>query len=144
MIVIASDHAGFILKEKLKTWLIKKNISFFDVGANTFDGLDSYVDYAKNAIKYFNDNCNQDDKLILICGSGVGMSIVANRNKNIRAVLAYSSKQVVQARTHNNSNCLCVGARNTGFLKTKVLIQKFLTTNFLEGKYKDRIESIDK
>ena len=143
MIVIASDHAGFNLKNKLKLWLEKQNQKVFDVGASAFDADDSYVEYAKKATEHFTQNCNEDDRLVLICGSGVGMSIVANRHKNIRAVLAYSAKQVVQARNHNNSNCLCIGARNTCFLKTKFLVKKFLTTEFLGGKHQKRVESID-
>ena len=143
MIVLASDHAGYELKNKVKLWLEKQGEKVFDVGAEKFDGEDSYVDYAKKAIDHFNKNANVDDKLILICGSGVGMSIVANRHKNVRAVLAFTAKQVVQARNHNNANCQCVGARNTSFLKTKVLVQKFLKTDFLGGKHQKRVESID-
>ena len=143
MIFIASDHAGYNLKNKVKVWLEKQGQDVFDAGANTFDDKDSYVDYAKGAIEQFSKRPNADDKLILICGSGVGMSIVANRHKNIRAVLAYSTKQVAMARKHNDANCLCVGARNTCFLKTKHLVKKFLQTEFLGGKYQTRIESID-
>ena len=143
MIVIASDHAGYNLKNKVKVWLKKQGQDVFDAGADKFDDQDSYVDYAKSAINHFSKSAKADDKLILICGSGVGMSIVANRHKNIRAVLAYSTKQVIQGRKHNNANCLCVGARNTCFLKTKHLIKKFLQTEFLGGKYQKRIDSID-
>ena len=143
MIVIASDHAGYNLKNKVKVWLKKQGQDVFDAGADTFDDKDSYVDYAKKAFSYYLQNCTYNEKLILICGSGVGMSIVANRHKNVRAVLAYSTKQVAMARKHNDANCLCVGARNTCFLKTKHLVKKFLQTEFLGGKYQTRIESID-
>ena len=143
MIVIASDHAGFELKEKIKKYFEKQNIKFFDVGAIEVYKNDSYVLYGKNAIKYYVDSCDTDtDKLILICGSGIGMSIVANRNEKIRAVLAYSKKQAVQGRQHNNCNCLCIGGRNTNFLKAKGIIKAFLETNFLGGKHLDRINSI--
>lgn len=143
MIILASDHAGFMLKNKLKSWLDKKNIKYFDVGAINYDGMDSYVDYGKKAIDYFLQNCDvKTDKLLLICGSGVGMSIVANRNKSIRAVLAFSPKQAMQGRMHNDCNCLCMGARNTCFLKAKCIVNKFLYTNFLAGKHLDRIKSI--
>ena len=129
MLIIASDHAGLKLKQKLVAWL--KN-----------QGLD-YVDYAKKAIDYFSKNCDANtDKLILVCGSGVGMSIVANRQQNIRAVLAYSSKQAKQGRNHNNCNCLCLGGRNTGYLKAKHIVNVFLKTNFLGGKYADRLNTI--
>jgi ribose 5-phosphate isomerase B len=140
MIFLASDHAGFELKQKLASWLKKENIDFFDCGASEFDALDSYVLHAKNAIEKFNETT--DSKLILICGSGVGMSIVANRNSKIRAVLCLSPKQAVQARKHNNANCLCLGARNTSFFTSKRIIKKFLSTDFLGGKYQDRLNDI--
>jgi len=143
MIVLAGDHAGFELKEKLKRYFSKKNIEFFDAGAEEFNDADSYVTFGKNAVEYFIKNCNVDkDKLILICGSGVGMSIVANRNEKVRAVLAYSAKQAKQGRLHNNCNCLCIGARNTCFCLAKRIVTAFLQTEFLGGKHADRIKSI--
>ena len=143
MIVLGSDHAGFELKEKLKRYFSKKNIEFSDAGAVELEKNDSYVIYGKGAVEYFINNCNVDkDKLILICGSGIGMSIVANRNPKIRAVLAYSAKQAVQGRQHNNCNCLCLGARNLCFLKAKCIVSKFLKAEFLGGKYAERLKSI--
>lgn len=143
MVVLASDHAGYELKKKLKKYFSKKNIEFFDVGALEYDANDSYVMYGKNAVDYFLKNkSSEDDKLILVCGSGVGMSIVANRNKEIRAVLCVCSKQAVQAREHNDANCLCIGARNTCFCRAKRIVNKFLTTTFLGGKHFERIKSI--
>ena len=70
------------------------------------------------------------------------MSIVANRNKNIRAVLAQSKSQVVMARKHNDVNCLCLGARHTGLYKAKLLIKTFISTQFLGGKYLERLKNI--
>ena len=143
MIILASDHAGFLLKEKIKRWLTKTGNQFFDCGAENLDIDDSYVDYAKKGIDYYLKNCDiQNDKLILICGSGVGMSIVANRNPQIFAVLAQTKKQAKQAREHNNANCLCLGARNVCFCSTKRMIKTFLATSFLGGKYLDRMNSI--
>ena len=142
MIYISCDHAGFYLKQRLVKWFEKTGLNYVDFGAKTYNQLDSYVDYAKLALNEFVDKKNVEDKLVLICGSGVGMNIVANRNKNIRAVLAYNNKQVFQARQHNDANCLCIGARNTGFLKSKKFIKTFLTTEFLGGKHLDRINSI--
>ena len=143
MIVLGCDHAGFLLKERLKKWLFKNGEKVFDAGAELFDVQDSYVLHGKNAVEYFLKNCDKNqDKLVLICGSGVGMSIVANRNENIRAVLAYAKKQAKQAREHNNANCLCLGARNTSFLKAKSIANTFLKTEFLGGKYLERINSI--
>lgn len=143
MLVLASDHAGFELKEKLKKYFSKKNIEFFDVGALEYDANDSYVMYGKNAIDYYIKNCDiSKDRLILVCGSGIGMSIVANRNKDIRAVLCANAKQAVQAREHNDCNCLCIGARNTCFCSAKKIINKFMAVQFLAGKHLERIKSI--
>lgn len=142
MFIIASDHAGFELKNRIKKWFDKKGVKHFDCGADYFDKDDSYVDYAKKAIEYYQNNCQENDHLILICGSGVGMNIVANRNSKIRAVLANTKKQAIQAKEHNNANCLCLGARNTCFLKAKKIIKAFENTKFLGGKYLERIENI--
>lgn len=142
-IVIACDHAGLKLKQKLVSWLEKQGINVFDAGAKTFEAQDSYVDHAKHAIEHYVANCNkQTDFLFLICGSGVGMSIVANRNSDIRAVLALSKKQAVEARMHNNANCLCLGARNTTLFCAKRIAKAFLATKFLGGKHLERINSI--
>ena len=142
MIYIACDHAGFKLKQRLTKWFDKTGLQFVDCGAGVFDANDSYVDIAKSTLQKFDDAFDQNNRLILICGSGVGMSIVANRNKNVRAVLALSAKQVKQAREHNNANCLCLGARNTCFLKAKQFIKHFLSTDFAGGKHLTRIQSI--
>ena len=143
MIIIASDHAGFEAKENLKKYLTNQKIYFYDVGATIFDANDSYVDFGKKAVDYYVENCDVEiDKLILICGSGIGMSIVANRNPKIRAVLANSAKQAKQGREHNDCNCLCVGARNTSYFHIKKILNTFLNTEFLGGKYKERIETI--
>ena len=142
MIVIASDHAGFKLKEKIKIWLKKQKIYFVDCGAEKFDKDDSFVDYAKKSIDFYQKNCQKTDLLVLICGSGVGMNIVANRNSGINAVLALSPKQAEQSRLHNNANCLCIGARNTSFWTAKKIIKKFISTDFLGGKYLERMNNI--
>ena len=142
MIVLASDHAGYELKQKIKNWLNKRNIDFCDVGADALDTEDSFVTYAKEAVEHFSKTCKQNDRLLLVCGSGIGMSIVANRHSNIRAVLAYSKKQARAGRLHTDCNCLCLGARHICFLKAKCIINTFLKTEFLGGKYLDRINSI--
>ena len=143
MIVIGYDHAGMELKEKLVKYFNKSKIDYFSVGPKVYDSEDSFVPYAKEAIDYYKSECNeQKDYLLLICGSGIGMSIVANRDAKIRAVLAYDKIQAKQARMHNNANCLCLGGRNTSFSKAKKIFETFISTNFLGGKYQDRINSI--
>lgn len=141
MIILASDHAGFNLKNKLKNWLFKKHIDFVDVGAKSLDNEDSYVEYAKKAMDLMKEEPLK--KAILICGSGVGMCIVANRSKNVRAVIGTSQKIVKQAVAHNNANALCIGARNTSFSTAKGFVKIFLNSTFLSGKYLKRIDTID-
>ena len=139
MLILASDHAGIELKNHIKDWCVKNNIEHKDIGPNEYDRLDSYVDYAKKAVKEYKDG----DSICLCCGSGVGMSIVANRNKSIRAVLAYSSKIVQKAVEHNNANCICLGQNFISQRKAVKYIKLFLNTNFAGGRHEERIKNID-
>ena len=137
MLILASDHAGFELKEYLKQYFDKNGIDFEDCGALKYDAQDDYPDIANKAIKRLLQE--ENSKAILICGSGVGMSMVANRYKGIRAVLAYDKDTVIMARKHNNANVLCLGARKVSKRKNIKLILTFLTTTFDGGKHLRRI-----
>ena len=138
-IVMCADHAGFELKEQLKDYLSKSN-DIIDVGANAIDNEDSYVDYAKKANKQVVDNNCYG---IYVCGSGVGMSIVANKQRGIRAVMPASVELVEKSRQHNNANVLCLGARFMTLEEAKKIVDKFLSTDFLGGKYQTRLQSIE-
>ena len=138
-IVMCADHAGFDLKEALKEYLSKSN-EIIDVGANVVDNDDSYVDYAKRANKQVVDNNCYG---IYVCGSGVGMSIVANKQRGIRAVMPASVELVEKSRQHNDANVLCLGARFMTVEEAKKIVDKFLSTDFLGGKYQARIQSIE-
>lgn len=138
-IVMCADHAGFDLKEQLKEYLSKSN-EIIDVGANVVDNDDSYVDYAKRANKQVVDNNCYG---IYVCGSGVGMSIVANKQRGIRAVMPASVELVEKSRQHNDANVLCLGARFMTVEEAKKIVDKFLSTDFLGGKYQARIQSIE-
>ncbi len=143
MIVISCDHAGFNLKNKFVEHFKDNKIEYVDIGAQILEPQDSFVMYGKKAIDYYLNNCDiQKDKLLLICGSGIGMSIVANRSPNIRAVLCFDKVQAEQGRMHNNCNCLCLGERNTDFKKAKEIFNIFFKTDFLGGKYKHRLDQI--
>ena len=138
MIILASDHAGFELKEELKLYFNKHKIEYFDAGALTYDANDDYPDIINPASKQvLKDNNNRG---IFVCGSGVGVSMVANRHKGIRAVLAQDAQTAEMARMHNNANVLCLGARKIGKRKAINIIHTFLTTDFLGGKHQRRIE----
>lgn len=137
MIILASDHAGYELKEYLKQYFTKRKIEFIDAGALTYDANDDYPDIVKSAVKeVLKDENNQG---IFICGSGVGVSMVANRFKGIRAVLAYDTLTAQMSRQHNNSNVLCLGQSRTTKTMSLKIIKTFLNTPFEAGRHLRRI-----
>ena len=138
-VCIASDHAGFNLKEDIKNHLIKKDMSIFDLGPYTDKSVD-YPDYAKklaNRVKL-----RKSDVGILVCGSGTGMAISANKIKKIRAALCYNLKSTRLSRQHNNANIITLGSR---LIKKKLslkLVEIFLKTKFEGGRHLKRISKI--
>lgn len=140
MLYIASDHAGFLRKQKIIEYLNKKGISCTDLGTDSTQSTDFPV-YAKLlAKKVLEDDANRG---ILICGSGIGMSICANRFKGIRAGLCTSPKLTELARQHNNINVLVLRGRFGCTFCAKRMVDKFLNTQALDGKYKKRMQMID-
>ena len=138
-ICIASDHAGFNLKESIKDYLINKNVSIIDLGPNDNKSVD-YPDYAKkigNRIKF-----KKSDIGILVCGSGTGMAISANKFKNIRAAVCYNIKSTRLSRQHNNANIIALGARLTKKSLSLKLVELFLKTKFEGGRHLKRIKKI--
>lgn len=112
-IIIGADHAGFDVKEKIKRLLDKKNIKYEDIGAKTFNETDDYPDYAKIAAKKVAKD--KDSKGILVCGTGVGICIAANKVKGARAVAAYDAYTAKMSRSHNDANVLCLRGRKFSF-----------------------------
>lgn len=137
MIILASDHAGFELKEYLKLYFAKRKIEYIDAGALNYDANDDYPDIINPAVKQVLKS--EDNRGIFICGSGVGVSMVANRHKGIRAVLAQDNQTAEMARMHNNANVLCLGARKVCKRRATNIISTFLNTDFLGGKHQRRI-----
>ena len=135
-IFIASDHAGFDLKKQILSSTKNKLI---DLGVDSEDSVD-YPDYAKKLISKINSN--QNSKGILICGSGIGMSIAANRDKNIRAGLAFEPEIAKLMREHNNANVLVLPGRFMKIQEVLKCIESFLTTNFLGGRHQKRINKL--
>ena len=138
-ICIASDHAGFEIKELIKDVLINNDISVIDLGPVNNNSVD-YPDYAKkvrNRIK-----AKRSDIGILVCGSGTGMAISANKSKDIRAAVCYNSKSTYLSRAHNNANIICLGARMTK--KNTIInnIKIFLKTKFEGGRHIRRIKKL--
>jgi len=138
-IYIASDHAGFDLKSFLKESLAK-NFEIIDLGCNSAEISVDYPDYAKILCKKINPN---KDFGILICGSGIGVSIAANRFKNIRAALCFDEEVAKLSRLHNDANVLCLGARFLNNQQSLKICQAFLKTNFEKGRHQIRLDKIN-
>ena len=137
-IAIASDHAGYELKRQLKEFFVK--INFIDVGTFSEDSVD-YPDYAHKAIEQYNQgNC---EKVILICGSGNGIQMTANKYKNIRCGLCWDPEIAQLARSHNNVNVIAMPARYISFNTAKEIVLAFLETPFEGGRHQKRIDKIN-
>ena len=138
-VFLASDHAGFKLKEEIKKFLIKKRNKVLDLGTKNINSVD-YPDYAHLLSKKMKKNKNQVG--ILVCGSGSGMSMVANKHKYIRAALCYNIRSTKLSRLHNNANVMTIGAR---LIKKNVALKcvgTFLKTNFDGGRHLRRVKKI--
>ncbi len=137
-IFIASDHAGYKLKNSIIVRFSKKQ-KIIDLGPKTKDSVD-YPDYAKKLSKKVASNSGSFG--ILVCGSGMGMAIAANKTKNIRAALCYSNKNTKLSRLHNNANIITLGERLINKNKAINLIKTFLSTKFEGGRHLRRIKKI--
>ena len=138
-ICISSDHAGYNLKEHIKTYFIKKEVSLIDLGPFEIKSVD-YPDYAKKVAKRVSKK--RSDVGILVCGSGTGMAISANKTKGIRAAVCYNAKSTRLSREHNNANIIALGSRLTNKKEVMKLIKIFLNTKFQGGRHLRRIKKI--
>tara|TARA_B100000508_G_scaffold48638_1_gene37767 strand:+ start:53 stop:478 length:426 start_codon:yes stop_codon:yes gene_type:complete len=138
-IYISSDHAGFKLKEYLKNFLSKKKIKFFDLGPTSNKSVD-YPIYAHKVAKKV--KINKNNVGILVCGSGTGMSITANKHKNIRAAQCFSLKSTKLSRLHNDANIITLGSRLLSKKKACSFVNVFLNTKFEGGRHIKRIRRI--
>ncbi len=138
-IFISSDHAGYKLKEAIKSHLLKKKLSFEDMGPYSDDRVD-YPDYAHKVAKRV--KISKNNVGILVCGSGMGMNITANRHKKIRAAQCFNLKSAKLSRLHNDANIITLGSR---LLSTKIALKcvtAFLETEFEGGRHSKRIKKI--
>lgn len=129
-VYIASDHGGFELKDKIKKMLLEMDITPIDCGAETLDPEDDYPDFAIALGQKLKQDNFEGAKGILICRSGVGMAIVANKIKGIYAALCSTREQAIKAREHNNANVLCLDA---DFIDDNIhldIVKTFLETEF--------------
>lgn len=140
MIILASDHAGYLLKEEIKKFLNNENIIAIDVGTYSRDTSDDYPDFAKagNA-KVLEDPRNVG---IFICGTGNGMAIAANRNPKIRAALCTSIKVAELARNDNDANVLVLPGKFMKSQKAIKIVKTFLTTDFEGGRHARRVKKL--
>ncbi len=139
MIALASDHAGYAYKEKIKSVLNEMQLPFNDFGTHSNESTD-YPDYAHVAsVAIVNGEC---DRGILICGTGIGMSIVANKHKGIRAAACETIEAAELSRKHNDANVLCIGERLTTWDEAQAIVRVFLKTEFEGGRHERRVGKI--
>lgn len=140
-IALGSDHAGFELKEAIKEILTKEGLEFEDFGTTSKDSCD-YPVYAREAATAVSDGrCKRG---IICCGSGIGVSIVANKVRGVRAALVHDEETAALCRQHNDSNVLCLAGRSTDPQKAKAIVKTWLSTEFEGGRHARRVEQIEK
>jgi len=140
MIFLAADHRGFMLKEKIKTWLKEWGYDYEDMGAFELDPSDDYPVYAK---KVAESMVELDDRGIIVCGSGVGVDEVANKFDGIRSGLAISKEQVHSARNDDNINVLALASEFTSEEDAEEIVRVFLETEFAdEERFNRRLDQI--
>ena len=139
-LAIGSDHAGFKLKNELLVHLLEKGLELQDFGPDTADSVD-YPDYAHKVAESVASG--ENDLGILICGSGNGVCITANKHKGIRAALAWEEEIAALARQHNNANVLCVPARFVSKAKAFKIVDAWLNATFEGGRHQNRVSKIE-
>ena len=138
-IFISSDHAGFGLKEEIKKYLSNKKLSFYDLGPNNNSRVD-YPDFAHKLARKV--KVSKKNMGILICGSGTGMNIAANKHKNVRAAQCFNSKSTKLSRLHNDANIITLGSRLITKKNALNFVSIFLNTKFEGGRHLRRVKKI--
>jgi ribose 5-phosphate isomerase B len=138
-IVIASDHSGYQLKNKIIEYFNKKNVTVKDLGPINAETVD-YPDYAAKVVEFISEELAVLG--ILVCGTGIGMSIAANRRQNIRAALCFDLFMAERARSHNNANILVLGSKIIQEETAIAMVDKFLNTKFEGGRHSSRLAKI--
>ena len=139
-LAIASDHAGVTYKKDLIAYLTEKGYTCINLGTDTEDSVD-YPIYADAVCKKVTGG--EADLGILICGTGIGMSIAANKHKGIRAGLCTDPESASLTRQHNDANILCMGARILSFEKVIAITDAFLSAEFLGGRHQRRVDMLE-
>ena len=141
MITIGSDHGGFELKKEIIAFLEKKGVEYKDIGVYTSDSVD-YPDIAKPVCESVLSGESQGG--ILLCGTGIGISMAANKFKGIRAALVTNIFSARMAKQHNNANIICMGGRTTGPNIALEMVEVWLDSTFEGGRHKTRVDKIHK
>ena len=139
MIALGSDHAGFPLKEEIKKYLEEKGTAYKDYGCYTPERFDYAIAAKKACDGVMSGEC---EKAILCCGTGIGISMAANKVKGIRAAACSDYFSAKYTRAHNDANCLCLGDRVLGVGLALELVEVFLNTEFEGGRHQTRIDQI--
>ena len=139
MIALGSDHAGFPLKEEIKKYLEEKGIAYKDYGCYTPERFDYAIAAQKACDGVVNGEC---DKAVLCCGTGIGISMAANKVKGIRACACSDYFSAKYTRLHNDANCLCLGDRVLGAGLAVELVDVFLNTEFEGGRHQTRVDQV--
>ncbi len=140
MIAIGSDHAGYEFKERIRKLLDDLGEKYIDFGAFSKESCD-YPDIAKKVAVSITKN--EADKGILICGTGIGMSIAANRFNGIRAAVCVNEDMARVSRTHNDSNVLAIGERITPWIEVEKMVKSWLVSEFEGGRHSKRVNKLD-
>lgn len=139
-VALASDHAGYSYKEKAKAYLLSKGFEVVDYGAPNIERSD-YPDFAHKASEGILRG--EAERGVFVCGSGIGISIAANRHKGIRAVDAVTEEMATLSRQHNDTNVLALGERLITWEEAEKIIDAFFATEFEGGRHADRVKKID-
>ena len=141
MIAIGSDHGGLLLKEAVKKLLADREIPFEDCGTDNGDSVD-YPDFGERVARKV--SAGEVEKGILVCGTGIGMSIVANKFPHVRAALVTDSFMAQMAKEHNNANILVLGGRVLDESAAKTMVATWLDATFEGGRHQGRLDKIEK
>jgi len=139
-VILASDHGGFEMKEQIKFYLNQAGYSVEDVGTNSTASVD-YTDIIKVAVPKVLKA--KENRGIFVCGTGLGVSIMANRTRGIRAAVVHSQPYAQLCRSHNDANVLCLGGRFLTFEEAKSIIDIFFETEFMGAQHARRVAALD-
>ncbi|MCL6119786.1 MAG: ribose 5-phosphate isomerase B [Deltaproteobacteria bacterium] len=141
MIYLGSDHAGFELKESIKDALEKKGVKYLDIGTDSLKSVD-YPDYALKVAEKVKEDKDKNSFGILVCGTGIGMEITANKVDGIRAALVHDEYTSQVAKEHNNANIITMGGRTTTPTEALRFIDRFMSAKYEGGRHENRINKI--